>query len=65
MDYKDINGNYWANIASNKLEIFFTVVFTVEAAIKIVGLGLVMGHKTYLRDTWNWIDLFVVVTSLL
>ena len=40
----------------------FGVVFTVEAAIKIVALGFVRGKNTYLKDIWNLID-FVVVVS--
>ena len=28
-------------------------------------MGFVFGEKTYLRDTWNWLDFFVVIASLL
>lgn len=41
----------------------FTLVFTIEAVIKVVALGLVMDRYSYLRETWNALDLFIVVAS--
>jgi len=40
----------------------FTVVYTVEMVVKIVGRGFVLHRFSYLRDPWNWID-FVVISS--
>jgi voltage-dependent calcium channel L type alpha-1D len=37
---------------------FFTVVFTLEAAIKVIGLG-----RYYWKDTWNIFDFVIVVGS--
>ena len=31
--------------------------------LKIVGLGLFLGKKSYLRDPWNYLDMFIVVVS--
>jgi hypothetical protein len=42
------------------LEIFFTVVFLVEAVLKILAMGSV-----YFEDRWNQFDFFVVVNSVL
>jgi hypothetical protein len=42
------------------LGIAFTVVFAVEAVIKITGLGWTI----YWRENWNRFDLFVVVISI-
>ena len=28
-------------------------------------MGFIFGEGTYLRDTWNWLDFFVVIASLL
>lgn len=37
---------------------FFTVVFTLEAAIKVIGLG-----RYYWKDSWNIFDFVIVVGS--
>jgi len=33
--------------------------------LKIITLGLVFESNTYLRDTWNMLDGFIVCTSLI
>lgn len=38
-------------------------VFTLEMAIKVVAMGVVIGPKTYLRDNWNKLDALVVVSG--
>ena len=40
---------------------WFLIVFTVEASIKISAVGFVREPKTYLRDPWNVLDFLVVV----
>lgn len=42
----------------------FSLVFTLEAIIKIIALGFVFGKNTYLRDPWNVIDFLIVVTGV-
>jgi len=39
----------------------FTAIFVMEAALKIMALGLFR----YLKDRWNCFDLFVVSLSLI
>jgi hypothetical protein len=36
----------------------------VEASLKILALGFVMHKNSYLRNIWNIMDFFVVVTGL-
>jgi hypothetical protein len=51
----------------------FTILFTLEASIKIVALGFLFnnaelrakGMSPYFRDPWNVLDFVVVVSSLL
>jgi len=38
----------------------FTAIFTAEAVLKVLALGL----YTYLRDRWNCFDIVIVVLSL-
>ncbi|CEM24784.1 unnamed protein product [Vitrella brassicaformis CCMP3155] len=45
------------------LDIFFTVVFNLEMAVKIVSRGFVLGPGAYLKDAWNWLDFFVVLSA--
>jgi len=41
-------------------EYIVQVIFFLELVVKLLGLGF----REYLRDTHNWLDAFVVVTSL-
>ena len=50
----------------------FTILFTVEATIKIIALGFLVSNETmkkkgfgpYLLDPWNILDFIVVCASL-
>ena len=44
---------------------FFTVSFTIESLMKQIAYGLVIDNGSYLRETWNVIDYFIVVSSLI
>ncbi|XP_064599687.1 sodium channel protein type 4 subunit alpha B-like [Liolophura sinensis] len=46
---------------SDKSEPVFSGIYTVEALIKIIARGVILGQFTYLRDAWNWLD-FIVIT---
>jgi hypothetical protein len=37
--------------------------FAVEMCVKVVAMGLI-GRKTYLADTWNRLDFFIVIVGL-
>ena len=42
---------------------FFTVVFAIEALLKICAMGLVMHKKSYLREGWNIMDFLIVISG--
>ncbi|KAG7390915.1 hypothetical protein PHYPSEUDO_006399 [Phytophthora pseudosyringae] len=44
-------------------ELPFTIIFTTECILKIIAMGL-HGSGSYGKDTWNVLDFFVVVSSL-
>lgn len=46
-----IEAQFWLNI-------IFTVIYTLEAVLKIVGWG-----KAYFRSGWNWFDFLIVLVS--
>ena len=41
-----------------------TILFTVEAIVKIIGLGFYEGPGAYVRDAWNCFDFIIVVSGL-
>ncbi|XP_021704174.1 voltage-dependent calcium channel type A subunit alpha-1-like isoform X8 [Aedes aegypti] len=55
-------------VLAQKLELtesYFLCIFTIEAALKIIALGLVLHADSYLRNIWNMMDFFVVFTGLI
>lgn len=65
MDYTDTENKSWRNKLVEYSEPVFTIIFTFECLIKVIGLGLIIGQGTYLSDKWNWIDFLVVISGLL
>jgi voltage-dependent calcium channel L type alpha-1D len=47
------------------LDVIFSIVFAVEMVLKVVAFGLYESDDTYLRDSWNVMDGFIVVLGLL
>ena len=48
-----------------KIDIAMTVVFSLEAVLKIITSGFLFnGKKSYLLDTWNMLDFIIVVLSI-
>ena len=46
-----------------KTEQYFLIIFTVEASLKILAMGLILHRGSYLRNMWNIMDFVVVVTG--
>jgi hypothetical protein len=42
----------------------FSAYFTIEFVIQVLARGLFWGPKTYLTDTANWLDAFIVALGL-
>ena len=64
-NYTDTENKTKINQRIDSLEIYFTTAFVFEASVKIIAMGFVSGRGAYLTDPWNWLDLTVVVSSLL
>ena len=43
-----------------KIDVLVAVIFTVEAALRIISAGFVVGEHTYLRSGWNQLDFLIV-----
>ncbi|XP_060591923.1 voltage-dependent calcium channel type A subunit alpha-1-like isoform X8 [Ruditapes philippinarum] len=48
-----------------KTELYFLIIFCVEALLKIVALGFILHRGSYLRNVWNIMDFVVVVTGFI
>lgn len=48
----------------HRIDVVLLVVFIVEMTLKLFAFGIVSGESSYFRDPWNWLDCFVVVTSV-
>mmetsp|Transcript_7401 Transcript_7401/g.6677 ORF Transcript_7401/g.6677 Transcript_7401/m.6677 type:complete len:187 (-) Transcript_7401:164-724(-) len=47
------------------IQFLMTIIFSVEAFIKIFGMGFILHEKAYLRDGWNISDFIIVITGIL
>lgn len=45
------------------IDYIFTGIYTVEMLLKIMGMGFFYNKGSYLRDNWNILDFFIVITS--
>ena len=47
------------------LQAAFVVIFALEAAVKIIAMGFLIGPDVYLRHYWNMLDFVVVVAGVI
>ena len=55
--------NFISYGTAQQLDYAFIILFSLEAATKMVAFGLFHGDQAYLRSGWNWLDLLVVVSG--
>ena len=48
-----------------KCDIFYTIVFIIDLLINIIAYGALFTRRAYLKKMYNWIDVAVVLISLL
>lgn len=46
---------------SNKIDLIFLIIYTIEMLLKIIAMGFFMRAHSYLRDSWNVLDFLVVI----
>lgn len=51
--------------AVHNMSIAVSVLFCLEATLKIIALGFVMSRGSYLRDPWNMLDFGIAILSVL
>ena len=47
------------------IENVFQGIYTVEMVLKILGMGLIFNKGAYLRDYFNMLDFFIVISAYL
>lgn len=52
------------NLFLEEIEVIFTVIFTVECAMRIIALGFIQHPNAYLRNSWNILDFTIVMIGL-
>lgn len=50
---------------SEYLDLAFNYLFILECILKVIALGFAMDDGSYLRDSWNGLDFFIVMTSVI
>jgi len=53
------------NDVSNMFDTYFQSFYTIEMSMKIFALGFVWNDGSYLRNGWNVLDFFIVVTGFI
>ena len=62
-DYTDRDDQTPTNQFIKKSDPYFNVFIYLEFMLKVIGMGF-SGSNSYMSDSWNWLDLFVVLSSL-
>ncbi|CAI2364628.1 unnamed protein product [Moneuplotes crassus] len=52
-------------VISGYFDLFFIIFFALESLIKSIAAGLVFEKGSYLRESWNQLDFFIAVTSII
>lgn len=58
---KEIDTRYYV---SKYLDTSFNYLFIFEMLMKLIAMGVCMDENSYLRDTWNQMDFFIVTASI-
>jgi hypothetical protein len=62
---KDHSGDYENyNAAMAEIDKILGVIFATECLLKVIAHGFVLGPNTYLRNSWNFLDFCIVVSSM-
>ena len=63
--FVDYDKDHQIVVISEELDFIFNYLFIFEMVLKIIALGFTMDEGSYLRDSWNGLDFFIVVTSII
>lgn len=52
------------NLNMTKVDDAFSIIFLCECIFKVLAMGFILHKNSYMRDRWNWLDIFVVTISV-
>jgi hypothetical protein len=52
------------NLNMQQVDDAFSIIFLAECVFKIFAMGFILHKNSYMRDRWNWLDIFVVTISV-
>ena len=61
----DLPDDHDVVLAFNELDFIFNYLFILECVLKIIALGFTMDGGSYMRDSWNRLDFFIVSISII
>jgi hypothetical protein len=50
---------------NSTIDKIFNFIFLLEMLVKLIALGLTMDEGSYLRESWNQLDFFIVNSSII
>lgn len=53
------------NLNMQQVDTAFSIIFLAECIFKILAMGFILHKESYMRDRWNWLDIFVVTISVI
>lgn len=61
----DLDEDDIINKVSNIADDIFNYAFIIELSLKVIAMGLFMDGGSYLRESWNQLDFFIVISSII
>lgn len=62
-NYTDVDDKTTVNRVITATDPYFNVFVYMEFVFKVIAMGF-SGEFSYLSDSWNWLDFFVVLASM-
>ncbi len=51
------------NSINERTDDFFLYFYTIEFMLKVFAFGLILPKVAYLRDSWNVLDIFIIIVG--
>jgi hypothetical protein len=59
-DFKSANNEMLEDVGK-----VFNIIFLIEMVLKMAAMGVIWHKESYLRDSWNRLDCFIVIISVM
>ena len=65
LDHPRVTPESGMGVFLQRADVTFTCIFLVEFLVKVIPMGFVMIPGSYLRNAWNKLDFFILITSVM